>query len=243
VTQLYAPGTTIPVDGGVHADIQQRLQTANKADRVDAERDAFIAQRFPAWQVYPIKTGRWRLKYYGMEGPGNTLGEGGNDPIAAVFALLYFLYAAVFSIVWLLFAPGKWVKAPTIVQILDPASGRPIAEHDIEWRSLYLDPAALTASAPSTLVLLGDPRVCGLVGQVSPQGQVTIAGTAFNRQGKWRVKSRQWTPQYIGQNSGRLMSAAYREYDSHRCGPWLQDSPQPPKGGRSRWTRLKPPSR
>jgi hypothetical protein len=241
--QLPAPGSTIPVDPRVHGDIQQRLQTAAKADRLDAERDAFIAQRFPAWQVYPIKTGRWRLKYYGMEGPGNTLGESGNDPIAALFAVVYLFYAAVFSIVWLLAAPGKWIKAATIVQILDPATGRPIAEHDVEWRSLYLDPAALTGPAPSTLLLLGDPRVCSLVGQVSPQGLITIAGTAFNRQGRWRVKPKQWTPQYIEQNSARLINAAYREYDSHRCGPWLQDSPQPPTGGRTRWTRLKHPSR
>ena len=134
MTRFLAPGSTIPVGPWVHADIQQRLQAANKADRLDAERDAFIAQRFPAWQVYPIKSGRWRLKYYGMEGPGNTLGESGNDPIAALFAVLYLFYAAAFSIVWLLAAPGRWVKAPTIVQILDPATGRPIAEHDIDQR-------------------------------------------------------------------------------------------------------------
>lgn len=244
MTQTFPPGTSVPVDPVVHADIRQRLQTAGKADRPDAERDAFLAQRFPAWQVYPVKTGRWRLKYYGMEGPGNTTGAGasGNDPISMIVYGLYFVYAAVFSIVWLLCAPGTWVVAP-VVQILDPATGRPIAEHDIEWRSLYLDPATLDDRGPSTLLLLGDPRVCGLVGQVSPDGRVAIAGTAFNRQGAWRVKSRQWTPQYIEQNSPRLATARYEEYGSHRSGPWVQDSPQPPKGGRTRWTRVRPAQR
>lgn len=234
----YPPGATIPVDQWIHEDIQHRLRTQKPKARADAERDAFIAQRFPAWQVYPVKTGRWRLKLYGMEAPNFGTGDG-NDPITLFFFVLWLIYAAVFAIVMLLLAPGKWVKAPTIVQILDPASGRPIAEHVIDWRSTHGDAAAVDTSGPSTLIFLGDPRVCGLVGQTTLQGQVIIAGTAFNRQGGWRVKPKTWTPQYIEQNSARLAGAAYREYDSRRCGPWLQDSPQQPKGGRTRWTRLK----
>ena len=237
----FRPGTTIPVDGWIHGDIQQRLQnaTVRGGARADAERDAFIAQRFAAWQVYPVKVGRWRLKLYGADVPD--IGGGSNDPISMVIFLLWLVYACLFAIVMLVAAPGKWVKAPTVVQILDPATGRPIAEHFIDWRSTRIDAGTLDDS--STLIFLGDPRVCGLVGQATTQGQVIIAGTAFNRQGKWRVKSEKWTSQYIEQNSARLISTPYKEYDSRRCGPWLQDSPERPTGGRTRWTRLKQPNR
>lgn len=236
----YAVGTVIPVDGWVHGDIQQRLQAATRPSRrSECERDAFIAQRFAAWQVYPVKVGRWRLKLYGMEVPN--IGGGSNDPISLVIFLLWLVYAAFFAIVMLLAAPGKWIKAPTVVQILDPATGRPLAEHLIDWRSTGINAGTLDDS--STLIFLGDPRVCGLVGQATPQGQVVVAGAAFNRQGKWRVKSEKWTVQYIEQNSTRLMNTPYKEYDSHRCGPWLQDSPDRPTGGRTRWTRLKQPTR
>ena len=137
-------------------------------------------------------------------------------------------------------APGKWIKAPDIVQILDPATGRPIAEHIILWRSTAADPATLDNS--STVILLGDPRVCGIVGLTTPQGQVYIGGNSFNRQGKWKIKWSKWTPEYIEQNAARLMNTPYKEYESRLSGPWLQDSPEQPQGGRTRWTRLKRPS-
>jgi hypothetical protein len=229
----YPPGTSIPVDGSVHADIQHLLQTKPKSL---AQVDAFVAQRFPAWQVYPVKVGRWRLKLYGSGLSGNIDGLD-NDPISMIILVAVSIWALIFLVVRITVAPGKWIKAPDVVQILDPATGRPIAEHLVVWRSTTADPATLDGS--STLIFLGDPRVCGLVGLTTPQGQVYIGGNAFNRQGRWSVKRSKWTPQYIEQNAARLMNTPYQEYDSRRSGPWLQDSPEQPQGGRTRWSKLK----
>lgn len=229
----YPPGTMIPVDGFVHADIQNLVQTKPKSFGAV---DALIAQRFTAWQVYPVKVGRWRLKLYGSGLSGNLDGLD-SDPVSLIILLLVSLWALIFLVVRITAAPGKWIKVPGVVQILDPATGRPIAEHLILWRADTADPATLDGS--STLIFLGDPRVCGIVGLTSPQGQVYIGGNAFNRQGKWNVKWSKWTPQYIEQNAARLMNTPYQEYDSRRSGPWLQDSPEQPQGGRTRWSRIK----
>ena len=47
-----------------------------------------------------------------------------------------------------------------------------------------LDASELDSNAPSTVTFLGDPRVCGLLGRVTPQGPVTIAGVATRRDRK-----------------------------------------------------------
>lgn len=235
----YPPGSSIPVDGWLHADIQQRLQSKNGRDRAEAERDAYLAQRFPAWQVFPVKSGRWRLKPYGLVDPG---GSWGDDPISAIFFVLYLIYLVGWFLFWSLAGFGRWIKAPNVIQILDPATGRPIAEHVADWRgSGLLDQSDLDPHAPNTITFLGDPRVCGLLGRVTPQGPVMIAGTAMRRDRKWRAKPKQWTPQSIEGKARSLIAMPYQEYSSYQCGPWLQDSPEPPKNGRTWWTRYKPP--
>ena len=244
MTQQYAPrpqfppGTSVPVDSWLHADIQQRLRSGSKPDRADAERDAYFAQRFPAWQVYPVKSGRWRLKPYGLIEPGSGWG---NDAISAFFFVLYLVYLVFWAVCWSLTGFGRWIKAPNVIQILDPATGRPIAEHIAHWRgSGYLDPSELDPNAPSTVLFLGDPRVAGLLGQATPQGPVAIAGLATRRERTWRAKLKQWTPQAIEGKAQSLIGTPYKEYSSYQCGPWLQDSPEAPKRGRTWWTRYRP---
>ena len=63
---------------------------------------------------------------------------------------------------------------------------------------------------------------------------------AFNRGRRWNAPAKRWTPQAIEQKFAQLAAAPYREYSSYRCGPWLQDSPAPPKNGHTWWTRYKP---
>ena len=229
---MLLPGTATPVDRAVHEDIRLRLQQGTKkGPRAEAERDAYIAQRFPAWQVFPVRIGRWRLKLYGLADPGNGWGD---DALSMILFLLYLIYLVFWFIGWSLFGFGKWVAATNVIQVLDPATGRPIAEHVVKWRDGEIDPSA------RTLAFLGDPRVCGLIGQVGPQGTVTIGGSAFNRGRRWNAPAKRWTPQAIERNFAQLAAAPYREYSSYRCGPWLQDSPAPPKNGHTWWTRYKP---
>ena len=233
----YPAGSSIPVDAWLHANVQQRLGNANQRVRAEAELDAYFVQRFPAWQVYPVKSGRWRLKPYGLVDPGIGLG---NDLMSA---LLFMLYFVGWLVGFLLGGLGRWIKAPNVIQILDPATGRPIAEHVVDWRgSGYLDPAELDPNLPSTITFLGDPRVCGLVGRVTPQGPVMIGGMAMRRDRKWRANLKQWTPQSIEGRARSLIATPYQEYSSYQCGPWLQDSPEPPANGRTWWTRFKPPT-
>jgi hypothetical protein len=235
----YPPGTSIPVDPWFHQDVQQRLQSTNKRDRATAARDAFIAQGFPVWRIYPVKVGRWRLKLYGLVSPGNGWGD---DPISAVLFVLYLIYLAFWLVGWALLGFGRWARVPNVVQVLDPVTGRPIAEHLIAERGG--DAVSVPDVADNgTLAFLGDPRVCGLVGQPTPQGPVMVRGTAFRRDRRWTSRRKDWTAQAITANAQRLIARPYREYPNGRTGPWLVDHPQQPNGGRTRWTRLARPRR
>jgi hypothetical protein len=227
------------VDPWFHQDVQQRLQSKHKRERATAERDAFIAQGFSEWRIYPVKAGRWRLKLYGLADPGSGWGD---DPISAVLFLLYLIYLLFWLVGWTLLGFGRWVRVPNVVQVLDPATGRPIAEHLIGERG------GAASSAPDvadngTLAFLGDPRVCGLVGQPTPQGPVLVRGTAFRRDKRWANRQKDWTPQAVAANAQRLIATPYREFPTRRTGPWLVDAPDVPTGGRTRWTRLGRPKR
>ena len=230
----YRPGTSIPVDAQFQQDLQQRLQSQQAGERATAERDAFITQTFTAWQVYPVKVGRWRLKLYGLVEPDAGWGD---DPISAVLFVFYLVYLAFWFIGWALLGLGKWVGVPNVVQVLDPATGRPIAEHLIAMREGG-PRAALELPVNGTLAFLGDPRVCGLVGQPTPQGTVQVRGTAFRRGPGWKVKFKDFTPQALAANAQQLAASPYQEFPNGRTGQWMVDSAHAPSGGRTRWTRL-----
>lgn len=231
---VFQPGTSLPVDQALQQDVQQRLQSPQKQERATAERDAFIAQSFNAWQIYPVKVGRWRLKLYGLHSP-----DAGwdNDPISAVLFLFYLVYLAFWLVGWLLLGLGKWVRVANVVQVIDPATGRPIAEHLVTVRSGSA--AALPELlADGTVAFLGDPRVCGLVGKPSPDGRVQLIGTAFRRGTDFRVQYKKFTPQALASGSQQIAATPYQEFPNSRTGRWMVDSPQAPSRGRTRWTRL-----
>jgi hypothetical protein len=232
------PGTSIPVDGWLHQDIQQRLRDTKKHARQVAERQAFIAQRFGAWQVYPVKVGRWRLKLYGLVDPGDGWGD---DPISMILFVLYLAYLMIWFVGWVLLGFGRWTQARDVVQVLDPVTGRPIAEVVITAGAGDVAGLLSDIAAAGTLTLLGDPRVCGLVGQPTSRGTVELRGTAYRRGSGWGVREKHWTAQALPATAQRLIATPYRQYPTRRCGPWLVDSPEPPRGGRTRWTRLRRP--
>jgi hypothetical protein len=210
VTQQYPPGSTVPLQPWLLADIQQSLTSNHAATRRVAAGEQYLAQRYGAWRVFPVKVGRWvRVSYLDADEWGGT---GASWLLAPVL---------------LPWRPGKWRPELRYIQLLDPATGQPIAEHTL--RGVPEDQQKPLRSL-STIALLGDPRVGGLF--CAPE-------SAVSRQQVWdghrRGRQLSSDPVQLQQIEQRLIGEPYRDFTERDDGPWLADQPERPQGNTNQW--------
>lgn len=215
--QRYPVGAVVPVEPWLVDGIERLAQGTSGFARLQAERGRYLVRRFPGWRVFPVRVGRW---YRSADRSG-----GVDDPIGG----LWYIGEAIVG-------AGHWVERPDIVQVLDPGTGRPIAEHLVQWRSPYVDGPVRPDPGTRTLAILGDPRVCGLFAALDGPHPPTVA---FG--GNRRRPNLKWTVPDIEKHTPRLIGKPYRDYASKDDGPWLVDHPQQPPGGRTRWGRYSGP--
>lgn len=208
MTQQHPPGSTIPLQPWLLDDIRQSLASKHGATHRLALGEQYLAQRYGAWRVFPVKVGRWmRASYL----DNDEYGGGGES--------------------WLLvpilgpWRPGKW-KVKLNVQVLDPATGQPIAEH---WVSNVREKQEKMFRGLGTIALLGDPRVGGLF----------ATDSATSREEVWRGHRRghSWSsdPAQLQAIEQQLINTPYRDFTDRDDGPWLADHPQRPEGNTNHW--------
>jgi hypothetical protein len=208
VTQQHPPGSTIPLQPWLLESISQSLASKNKATREMAAPDHYLTQRYGAWRVFSVKVGRWvRASYLDLDEWG---GGGGSWLLAPVLAP------------W---RPGKWKMDYGYVQVLDPATGQPIAEHFVivpgNQQKLF--------AGLNTIALLGDPRAGGLF----------APDLATSRDQVWRGYRRGHLlfsdPVQLQAIEQQLINTPYRDFTGRDDGPWLADHPQRPEGNTNHW--------
>jgi hypothetical protein len=206
MTETHPLGSTIPIQPWLIDHIQRRAQGKRTAGKARAARDRYLVERFQAWRIYPVRVGRWqRVPLF-------------EDPLGDGVTALLFPFVAPFR-------AANWEQALNLLQVLDPATGQPVAELLIPGgRSGWTGLTDVTAIA-----FLGDPRVAGLVTPVGtgPLDQVPFA---INRRGS----QRDWTPEIFEREGARLAAEPYRDFADRDDGPWLADHPEKPKKS-NRW--------
>ena len=208
MTRQHPPGSTIPLQPWLIDDIRESLTSKHDATRRLAAGDQYLAERYGAWRVFPVKVGRWmRASYLDMD----ELGGGGGSWLLAPVLLPW--------------RPGKWTIKYGYLQVLDPATGAPIAEHRVTVpRRRHELFAGL-----DTIALLGDPRVGGLFAPDS----------AGSLEQVWRGSRRGHVlssdPVQLQAIEQRLINTPYRDFTDRDDGPWLADHPERPEGNTNHW--------
>lgn len=208
MTTQFPPGSTVPLQPWLLEDIQRGLASTHTASRSIAAGEQYLAQRYGAWRVFPVKVGRWvRVSFLDS-------GEYGGTGASWLLAPVLLPWRA-----------GKWRPEPTYVQVLDPGTGQPIAEH-----SLTVPQSQRKALATlGTIALLGDPRVGGLF---APE-------YAASREQVWRGHRRghllSSDPAQLRAIEQRLAGEPYRDFTGRDDGPWLADHPDRPQGNTNHW--------
>lgn len=211
MTHPYAPGSTIPVQPWLIENIQRKLGHKREGVRKVGLYEQFLVQRFGAWRVFPVRTGRWVREAYA--------GDLTDDLLSLLLAPVLIPSRA-----------GRWKADDSYSQVLDPSTGAPIAEHvvfGIGGAGSHEDPAW---RGHRELAILGDPRVGGLISQVdaSSYEQVHTAhrrGKSFTTVGAANYD----------QVAAQLVNEPYRDFTSRDDGPWLADQPQKPQGHTNGW--------
>ncbi|HEY3873549.1 MAG TPA: hypothetical protein VGM10_34650 [Actinocrinis sp.] len=212
--ERYPIGSTIPVQPWL-TDGLQKIVDRDRA----RETSLYLVQRFQSWRVYPVRVGRWYRWNYVDEG------DSFNDALGGA---MWLGKAAI--------GGGHWKPLPEVLQLLDPATGQPIAEHLVMWPSPLTGPKAFPAPETRSIAVIGDPRVCGLFTVFGDQDPPTVA-FGHNRHAK---SGGIWKPEDIEKQAAKLAGKPYKDFASKEDGPWIVDHPEPPAGGKTRWSRYKP---
>jgi hypothetical protein len=210
----YPIGSAFPVEPWLTADLQELRPKRERA----AETGLYLVQRFQSWRVYPVRVGRWYRSSYV------------DDDVAlndAVGGALWVAKAVV--------GGGHWKALPNVLQLLDPATGQPIAEHTVMWDSPVVGAKSFPGPETRSMAMLGDPRVCGLFAVFGEQGPPTVAW-GRNRHTK---SGGIWKPEDIEKQAAKLAGKPYKDFSDKDDGPWVVDQPEPPPGGKTRWGRYK----
>lgn len=208
MTQQYPPGSTVPLQPWLVEGIGQALASKSRAAREVAAGEQYLVQRYGMWRVFPVKIGRWmRASYL----DNDEYGGGGESWLLAPILLPW--------------RPGKW-KVELNVQVLDPATGQPIAEH---WLLNVHEKQQKMFRSLNTISLLGDPRVGGLF----------APDFATSRDEVWRGYRRghplPLDPTGLQAIEQQLINTPYRDFTDRDDGPWLADHPQRPEGNTNHW--------
>lgn len=211
--ERYPVGSVIPVEPWLTDGIQKLSQSRLKFERENVGRDMYLVQHFQAWRVFPVRVGRW---YRSTEQHAAL-----NDPVSGAWYAMRTVVGA-----------GHWTPRPDIVQVLDPGTGQPIAEHLVRWGIPEVGESRFPGPDTRAAAIIGDPRVCGLFSVLDGAGPPTVA-FGRNRQGG-NVK---WDAQDIEKQTPKLVGRQYQDYAAKEDGPWIIDHPLPPEGGKTRWGR------
>jgi hypothetical protein len=216
VQDRYPIGSAVPVEPWLTDGLQQLMQEGGKWTRLKGERGMYLVQRFQSWRVYPVRVGRW----YRSTEQSVAL----NDPIGGAWYTMRAIVGA-----------GHWKPRAEITQVIDPGSGRPIAEHVVDWHTPSVGKPGFPGPEIRAMAVLGDPRVCGLFAVFGDQVPPTVAWGCNRHAGN--VK---WTPEDIEKQAAKLIGRPYEDFSFKEDGPWIIDHPEPPSGGKTRWGRYSP---
>jgi hypothetical protein len=208
MTELYPVGSSIPVQPWLIESIQQDLGHKREAVRRHAAYRQYLVQRFGAWRVLPVRVGRWeRTSFWDEYGDS------------------WLLLLAPVLLPW---RPGLWKAEYRYVQVLDPASGAPIAELDVSGWSHggHLEDAWRMTRE---VAILGDPRVGGLVAPVDASSMEQVYT------GHRRGRDVPYEPERFEQVAAQLVNEPYRDFADRDDGPWLADHPEKPQGNTNGW--------
>ena len=135
------------------------------------------------------------------------------------------------AIRWAIARPrsDRWKPHDEYVQLLDPSSGLPIAEHSLF--NLRLDGEAEKAQWRQVrqLAFLGDPRVGGLITPVPAASPSHVYSTS--RRGRYFRDD----PAQFEQEAAQLINLPYRDFTDKADGPWFADHPDKPHGHTNGW--------
>lgn len=210
MTELYPAGATIPIQPWLTERIRQRLGHKSPAIQRAGQYDQYLVQRFGVWRVFPVKVGRWVREPFWHE-------------------LTDDLLSLVLAPVLLPLRSGRWKPHDEYVQLLDPSSGLPIAEHSLF--NLRLDGEAEKAQWRQVrqLAFLGDPRVGGLITPVPAASPSHVYSTS--RRGRYFRDD----PAQFEQEAAQLINLPYRDFTDKADGPWFADHPDKPQGHTNGW--------
>ena len=210
MTELYPVGSAIPVQPWLIESIQQGLGHQREANRSHAAYRQHLVQRFGAWQVFPVKVGRWVREPYWHE-------------------LTDDLLSLLLTPVLLPLRSGRWRAKDEYIQVLDPSSGMPIAEHFVSGLRLNNDAEKAAWRQTRQLAILGDPRVGGLIAPVDAVSTQQVHDV-HRRGNSFGSNAAQFE-----QVGAQLVNLPYRDFTERNDGPWIADHPEKPKGNTNGW--------
>lgn len=175
------------------AKLRDDLQ--NKHRQAEAQRSLYILERY-AWQQYPVKYRRWH----------KIVARAKSEMIRDTVLDNY---------------TGRWEWQPdhSVVLLLDPATGSPIAEHSLAGS---MDFPWLPADA-THVWFAGNPRVSGMFTAVG-DGSRAVFGRS---RALWGVAK---PFESLPDRDFPTTNGPYVERLEKSEGSWLADSPQPPAG-------------
>ncbi|WP_034263624.1 hypothetical protein [Actinospica robiniae] len=210
MTQLYPAGSTLPIQPWLIERIQQRLGHKSAAVQRAGHYEQYLVQRFGAWQVFPVKIGRWEREPFWHE-------------------LTDDLLSLVLAPVLLTLRSGRWKPHDEYVQLLDPSSGMPIAEFPVYGVKLGSDEEKAQWRQARQLAFLGDPRVGGLIAPVYATSAKLVYST--NRRGHPFADD----AAEFERKAAQLVNLPYRDFTHRTDGPWFADHPDKPQGHTNGW--------
>lgn len=211
MTQLYPPGTTLPIQPWFFESIQRQLNHKKKGARGYGAYQQYLVQRFGVWRVFPVRVGRWMRQ--------SDLSDTSIDDMLSL----------ALAVVTLPMRFGEWKLRDRQVQLIDPLSGAPIAEHELFGVRLHGEEQEAQWRQTQQLALLGDPRVGGLIAPVWADSMKYVY--SCSRRGHYFATD----VAKFEQKAAQVMNLPYRDFSDRNDGPWVVDHPEKPKGHTNLW--------